>query len=194
MARRDARAAQRAVAAARRAGAPRRAAEETALMLVLHAGYPAALEGFAVLARAWPGRARPAPRAGLAAWRRRGARLCRRVYAAAYPRLVANVRALHPDLADMMLDHGYGRVLSRPGLAARARELVAVAVLAAGGWERQLVSHLLGAVRCGATPAEARAALRAGVRERGAEVRAAGARAWRAAFPRAARRARRGGR
>ena len=40
----------------------------------------------------------------------------------------------------------YGRVLSRPRLGARVRELVAVTVLAAGGWSRQLHSHLLGAV------------------------------------------------
>jgi 4-carboxymuconolactone decarboxylase len=58
---------------------------------------------------------------------------------------------LHPDLAVWMLEEGYGRVLSRPGLAARERERVAVTVLAALGWERQLVSHLIGARRLGAS-------------------------------------------
>jgi len=169
-----------ALAGARAQGWSRRAAEEVALMLVLHAGYPAALEAMGTLARIWPGRARRTRAGSVADWRRRGERLCRRVYAASYPRLVANVTALHPDLAVMMIEQGYGRVLSRPGLPAATRELVAVTVLAATGWERQLVSHLLGAVRLGASRAATRAAM-----ERGAArgMRAAAARAWRVAFP-----------
>src|SRR5262245_32996362 len=58
MARRDGDSAVRALAAARREGWPRAAAEEVALMLVLHAGYPAALEGARLLHGAWPGAAR----------------------------------------------------------------------------------------------------------------------------------------
>src|SRR5207249_3289936 len=63
-----------------------------------------------------------------------------------------------------MIEQGYGRVLSRGGLGAATRELVAVAVLAASGWERQLVSHLLGAARLGAPRAAIRGALAAGTR------------------------------
>ncbi len=178
----DAAAAARALARARAAGWPRSALEETCLMLILHAGFPAALEAFALLARAWPGRARAVPPRAAAAWRRRGERVCRRVYGRSYPRLAANVAALHPDLFDLMLEVGYGRVLSRPRLGGRTRERVAVAVLAARGWERQLVSHLLGAVRLGATRAEALAAARAGVRAGGLAVRAAFESARRTAF------------
>ena len=172
----------RALAAARRAGIPRRAAEETALMLVLHAGYPAALEGARVLHRAWPGRARRTREGTPRDWMRRGERRLARVYGAAAPRLRRNVRALHPDLARWMIEQGYGRVLSRGGLGAATRELVAVAVLAASGWERQLVSHLLGAARLGAPRAAIRGALAAGTRGGGAALAAAGARAWRIAF------------
>ena len=46
-------AARRALVAARRAGVGRVAAEETALMLMLHAGYPAALEGARVYGSAY---------------------------------------------------------------------------------------------------------------------------------------------
>ena len=81
-----------------------------------------------------------------------------------------------------MIEQGYGRVLGRGGLPAATRELVAVAVLAAGGWERQLVSHLLGADRLGATRPEIRSALRAGLRAGGSTRRGAAARAWRRAF------------
>jgi 4-carboxymuconolactone decarboxylase len=89
---------------------------------------------------------------------------------------------MHPDLAQWMIEQGYGRVLTRPGLSGAARELIAIAVLAAGGWERQLVSHLLGASRLGAPPREIRRACRGGARAGGAGARAAAARAWRTAF------------
>ena len=153
----------REAARARAAGARRRALEETALMLVVYAGFPAALEAFRALARAWPARPAARPEASRAAWRRRGAALCRRVYAGAYPRLVARVRALHPHLAAWMEETGYGRVLSRPGLTARERELIAVAVLTATGWRRQLTSHLLGAAHVGARPREIDTSIAAGL-------------------------------
>jgi 4-carboxymuconolactone decarboxylase len=151
-----------ALAMLRAAGAPRKLAEECALMLMLYAGYPAALEGLRVLNAAWPGRARASREAGPAQWRARGERLCRRVYGPAYAKLVPAVRTLHPDLATWMVEHGYGRVLSRPGADAVTRELVTIASLASLGWERQLVSHMLGAVRVGASPLEAVAALEVG--------------------------------
>jgi len=151
-------------------------------MLILHAGFPAALEGSAALARAWPGRARRTREGGVRDWLKRGARRCAAVYGASAPRLVANVTRLHPDLAVMMIEQGYGRVLTRPGLSGVARELVAVAVLAAGGWERQLVSHLLGAARLGASRAEIRRAWRAGLVRATRRVAASAARAWRKAF------------
>jgi len=172
----------RALDAARAAGTPRRAAEETALMLVLHAGYPAALEAARLLAARWPGRARRTREGGPTRWMRRGERLARRVYGASYPRLRRNVRALHPDLDRWMIEQGYGRVLGRGGLAAATRELVAVAVLAALGWERQLVSHLLGAARTGVPKPAIRAAWSAGRRVAAPAARAALGRAWHAAF------------
>ena len=175
-------AARRSLAAVKRTGIRRAAAEETALMLMLHAGYPAALEGAGVLLEAWPGTGRRRDRGGPADWTRRGERLCARVYGSSYARLRQNVARLHPDLATWMIEQGYGRVLTRPGLSGVARELVAVTVLAAGGWERQLVSHLLGASRMGAAPAEIRRAVRAGLRHTGPPAAAAATRAWRTAF------------
>jgi 4-carboxymuconolactone decarboxylase len=180
------RAAARALRDARRAGAPRLAAGETALMLLLHAGYPAALEGVRVLAAVWPGLARRSREGGPDQWMRLGTDLCRRVYGPVYGRLIRSVRRLHPDLARWMVEQGYGRVLSRPGLDAATREMVAVAVLAAGGWERQLVSHLRGARRMGAAQAGIRAAFDAGLRAAPARRRPGCRRAWRAVFSGAA--------
>lgn len=167
----------RALRRARAAGARRVAAEEVALMLMLHAGYPAALEAMRLLTECWPGRARRSRESGPARWRVRGERLCRRIYGPVFGRLIAHVRAMHPDLAAWMIEQGYGRVLSRPGLADRDRELVAIAVLATGGWERQLVSHLLGAARVGAHPSEIRTAFVIGLRR--SRSAAAARRAWR---------------
>ncbi len=156
----------------RSAGAPRRWAEECALMLMLYAGYPAALEGLRVLNAAWPGRARRSREGGQAQWRARGERLCRRVYGPAYERLLPAVRTLHPDLATWMIEHGYGRVLARAGVDRVTRELVTIAALGALGWERQLVSHVLGAMRVGASPAQALAALALGAAQADAHGRA----------------------
>ncbi len=179
MARGDETAARRALRSARTAGARRVAAEEVALMLMLYAGYPAALEGLRVLNAAWPGRARATREGTPAAWRAAGERLCARVYGPSYARLVPAVRTLHPDLATWMIEHGYGRVLSRPGLSAVDRELVTVAALVALGWPRQLVSHLLGALRVGAGEPAVRAALLAGARHGGPAALAAARVEWR---------------
>ena len=147
-------------------------------MLMLYAGFPGALEGLRVLNATWPGRARRTFEGVPATWRRRGLALCRRVYGPAIARLLPAVRALHPALGVWMVEHGYGRVLARPGLGARERELVTVSALGALGWERQLVSHVLGAFRIGALAAEVREALAIGARAGGQREREIAGRTW----------------
>ena len=56
------------------------------------------------------------------------------------------MESLNPDLSAWILEDGYGKVLSRKGLKPAERELIAVAMLAALGWERQLESHVRGAL------------------------------------------------
>ena len=68
--------------------------------------------------------------------------------------------AIHPDLDRWMLQTGYGRVLSRPGLAPRMRELCVIAVLAGQNVTPQLFSHLRGAVNVGANVAECESVLK----------------------------------
>ncbi len=65
----------------------------------------------------------------------------------------------HPEFERWVLEHAYGRVLSRPGISPDRRELLAVVALAALGQERQLASHARGALRCGATSTETAEAL-----------------------------------
>ena len=67
---------------------------------------------------------------------------------------------IHPDLDKWMLQTGYGRVLSRPGLTPRLRELCVIAVLTGQNVTPQLFSHLRGAVNVGASVAECESVLK----------------------------------
>jgi 4-carboxymuconolactone decarboxylase len=142
------------------------AVREVVLQTHLFAGFPASVNGFLALERAWAGApgdgtstqadAAPNEDEGYAAppssyelWRERGEALCARVYGSSYPRLRARMRSLSPELDEWMIVEGYGKTLSRAGLSAAARELCAVAALAARGAARQLEAHLQGARRLG---------------------------------------------
>ena len=64
------------------------------------------------------------------------------------------MKSFHPDLAEWILADGYGKVLARPALSIRERELIVVAVLAAMKLPLQLESHIRGALRVGASKRE----------------------------------------
>ena len=129
--------------------------EEVILQSYLFAGFPRTLNA----AREWRRvSGRPAPlnddgerldRAD--EWRRQGEETCAIVYGPFYDRLRVNIRALHPALDAWMIVEGYGKVLSRPGLDLARRELCIVAACAASRQERQLHSHLHGALHAGAS-------------------------------------------
>ncbi|HEY7893864.1 MAG TPA: carboxymuconolactone decarboxylase family protein [Gemmatimonadaceae bacterium] len=139
--------------------------EELILQSHLFCGFPRALNA----AREWrraSGRhapngdpdADPAP-ARVRAWYARGQATCATVYGATYDRLRANIRELHPALDAWMVVDGYGKVLGRPQLDLRRRELCIVAVCAVGEQDRQLHAHLHGALNAGASPADVDAVL-----------------------------------
>ncbi len=139
-----------------RAGVPATDLRELALQNYLFLGFPRAIHALALLPPAPP---RPRPRARHDAWRRRGERLCRRIYGHSYDKMMEQMRRLSPDLAEWILWEGYGKVLSRPRLSARLRELCVLPVLALTNALPQLRAHLRGALNVGATPAEVRRAL-----------------------------------
>ncbi len=130
--------------------------EEVILQSYLFAGFPRALNA----AREWrraSGRAAPPDDAGedyarSDHWRLAGEQTCATVYGPFYERLRRNIRALHPALDAWMIAEGYGKVLSRPQLDLRRRELCIVAACAAARQDRQLHSHLHGALHAGALP------------------------------------------
>lgn len=83
----------------------------------------------------------------------RGEATCAHVYGRFYDKLRHNVAALHPALDRWMVETGYGQVLGRPALNLARRELCIVAVCAAAAQERQLQSHMHGALHVGVHPA-----------------------------------------
>src|SRR5205809_29920 len=68
--------------------------------------------------------------------------------------LLQSLRGLHPALEDLVLVDAYGKVIGRPGLDLKRRELCTVAEIAVLGAADQLHSHLRGALNTGATRAE----------------------------------------
>ena len=139
------------------------AVEEIILQSYLFAGFPRALNA----ARAWRAASgRPAPEADpdasgadLAFLRARGEETCAVVYGDHYEKLRRNIRELHPALDEWMIVDGYGKVLSRPGVDLRTRELCVVAACAVSGQQRQLHSHFHGALNAGASAGEVAAVL-----------------------------------
>src|SRR5207248_1669978 len=67
--------------------------------------------------------------------------------------------ALHPALEDLVLVDAYGKVIGRPGLDLKRRELATVAAIAVLGTAQQLHSHLRGALNTGASAEEVEAVL-----------------------------------
>jgi 4-carboxymuconolactone decarboxylase len=122
----------------------------------------------------------PEPATGMAEtdWRARGEEVCKAVYGEKYALLREHVAALHPDLDDWMIAEGYGKVLGRPGLDLRTRELCAVAMLAGIHSPKQLHAHLRGAMHVGATTTDIEDALDLAGIAQGPARRAAAARVW----------------
>jgi 4-carboxymuconolactone decarboxylase len=137
--------------------------EELVLQSYLFAGFPRGLNA----AREWRrASGRPAPDVDDGTdyeradeWRARGEITCATVYGPFYDKLRVNIRALHPALDSWMIVEGYGKVLGRPALDLLRRELCIVATCAVARQDRQLHSHLHGALHAGATPGQVRATL-----------------------------------
>jgi 4-carboxymuconolactone decarboxylase len=131
--------------------------DELILQSYLFSGFPRALNA----AREWRRIAAAAAPPGESAadparaheWLVRGEATCAAVYGDMYDKLRRNVHDLHPALDAIMVMDGYGKVLGRPGLDLPRRELCVVAACAATGQDRQLHSHLHGALNVGVSPA-----------------------------------------
>ncbi len=138
-------------------GEPDRRWREALLQAHLFAGFPRVVEASEVLAQVG-GLGEPEADEVRPAGDRfaEGRALFDRIYAESANEVMASLESYHPVLARWIEGHAYGRVLARGGLAPKTREILAVACLAAQGQERQLASHMRGALRLGATEEEIR--------------------------------------
>lgn len=144
------------------AAVPHQWIEELLLQTYLFAGFPRALNALREWRRLLPAPVEPVrPDRDVDGWAAQGAATCRSVYGGMYDRLRVNIERLHPAIDDWMVIEGYGKVLSRPGLDLPRRELCIIAACVAAGQERQLHSHLHGALNVGVAPAVVREALEA---------------------------------
>lgn len=152
----------------REAGVGTGPVREAILQTYLFAGYPRAINALAELAALWGDDPPPGAELDLVAdldrqedWIRDGAALCETVYGPGYRKLLELMARLSPELGRWMIVEGYGKVLSRPELDPRARELTAVGALLMLHVPAQLRAHLRGALHVGATAEDVRGTIAA---------------------------------
>src|SRR5437016_2294525 len=140
--------------AARAAEVPPLWVEELLLQSFLNVGYPLALVAFGV----WRSVAGPPKETGESIahpewerWTTRGVEACGEVYGRTFHKLMLNLRALHPAIEPLVVVDAYGKILGRPGLDSKRRELCTLAAIAMQNAPRQLHAHLRGALNTGST-------------------------------------------
>ncbi len=118
------------------------AVEEAILQTLLFAGFPKTIEALKQLRTFYPA---GGVETRIEDRKQAGEATSRTVYGDYHPRLVEVMDELHPDLTRWMIEDGYGRVLSRPGLSLQDRELAVLVSLMATGMINQYQAHVRGA-------------------------------------------------
>ena len=140
---------------ARGAGVPARWIEELLLQSFLNVGYPLALAAFGVWREQVPDVAdqggEPLDHATHKEWKERGEKAAGAVYGRTYQKLLTNLRGLHPAVEHLVVTDAYGKILGRPGLDAKWRELATLSAIAMLDAPRQVHAHLRGALNVGWT-------------------------------------------
>ena len=143
---------------ARGAGVPARWVDELLLQSFLNVGYPLALAAFGVWRTQVPGPAEgggePLDHAEHPDWRKRGEGAAGEVYGRTYQKLLSNLRGLHPAVEHLVVTDAYGKILGRPGLDAKWRELATLSAIAMLDAPKQVHAHLRGALNLGWTREE----------------------------------------
>lgn len=85
----------------------------------------------------------------------RGLKRLYEVDAEAGERVIESLQDISPDLANYVIDFGFGQIYSREGLTLKQRELATIAALTAmGNAPAQLKVHLHAGLNVGLTPKE----------------------------------------
>jgi len=128
--------------------------DELLLQSFLNVGYPLALVAFGVW-RSVAGpvldseRGEPIAHPEWERWTTRGVEACAEVYGRTFHKLMLNLRALHPAIEPLVVVDAYGKILGRPGLDSKRRELCTLAAIAMQNAPKQLHAHLRGALNTG---------------------------------------------
>jgi 4-carboxymuconolactone decarboxylase len=127
---------------------------EALLQVHVFAGFPRLVQAFRIVNEIRPLPCAGAPEAPASQRSEAGQALFETIYGDLAPSVRRELSACDPAFAAWIAEHAYARVLARPGLSPRLRELLAIGALAALAQDRQLASHTRGALRCGAGPEE----------------------------------------
>jgi 4-carboxymuconolactone decarboxylase len=142
--------------AARAVHVPPQWVDELLLQSFLNVGYPLALVAFGVW-RSAAGpvleseKGEPLAHPDWERWTKRGVEACAEVYGRTFHKLMLNLRALHPAVEALVVVDAYGKILGRPGLDSKRRELCTLAAIAMQNAPRQLHAHLRGALNTGSS-------------------------------------------
>jgi 4-carboxymuconolactone decarboxylase len=137
---------------------------EAVLQSFLFAGFPRCINGLESFRRHYGADAclkptRKEEAKDIERFRERGEELFRKIYGENTEVVMAALDRYHGELKDWILVDAYGKILARPELSAKVRELCAVIGLLVSGDTRQLSSHIRGALHCGAKTNEIDAAI-----------------------------------
>ncbi len=122
------------------------AIEEAILQTLLFAGFPKTIEALKQLRSHFP------VNHGVKHvddHKQTGEKTSQIIYGKYHSKLKQVMDGLHPDLTRWMIEDGYGRVLSRPGLTLQEREMSVLASLMASGMINQFRAHVRGALFAG---------------------------------------------
>lgn len=127
---------------------------ESLLQIYLFAGYPCALAAFNFASEYFCFEKVKTKKYSSENFLLRGRQTSQKIYGRNLNRLISNIKSLSPDLSEWFIIEGYGKVLSRKNLSLKERELQIISILTCLKYEDQLLSHIIGALRNGATSNE----------------------------------------
>jgi alkylhydroperoxidase/carboxymuconolactone decarboxylase family protein YurZ len=119
---------------------------ESLLQTYLFAGIPSALISLKIFKDIFP-QNNTRNKNSSKNFRLEGIKNCRKIYGNKFDKLIFNTKTFSPELAEILVNDGYGKILGRKGLNLKDRELCIISILSAMKFENQLYSHINGAYR-----------------------------------------------
>ncbi len=123
-----------------------KAMEEAILQTLLFAGFPKTIEALKQLRKHFPVKHTSMD---VDDQKQAGEKTSGIIYGKYRSKLKAVMDDLHPALTKWMIEDGYGRILSRPGLSLQEREIAVLASLMTSGMINQFRAHIRGAMYAG---------------------------------------------